>query len=267
MSGGLRYRTDLYRGTAEDYERFRPAYPPALLDELRARVPISGSGRLLDLACGTGQLAFALASDFARIVAVDQETELVELARRKAQRLGLDHVEWVAAAAERVELEGVFELVAIGNAFHRLDRERVARRLVPRLQPGGCVALLWSDSPWAGSRPWQRELARTLERWRDALGARDRVPDGWRRAVERDPHADVLERAGLACEGRFACSVPTEWSLEALIGFVYSTSFLNRSVLDVRAPEFEHDLRERLGTGEDALRQDVSFACELFRLA
>ena len=45
-----RFRTDLYAGTAEFYDRFRPHYPDALFDDLRARLPITGGGRLLDSA-------------------------------------------------------------------------------------------------------------------------------------------------------------------------------------------------------------------------
>jgi ubiquinone/menaquinone biosynthesis C-methylase UbiE len=95
----LRYREDLYRGTAEHYDRFRPPYPAVLLDDLRARVPLTGTGRLLDLACGTGQVAFALAADVAEAWAVDQEAESIEFGRRKAQRLGVTNVRWLAEAA------------------------------------------------------------------------------------------------------------------------------------------------------------------------
>jgi 2-polyprenyl-3-methyl-5-hydroxy-6-metoxy-1,4-benzoquinol methylase len=69
-----------------------------------------------------GHLAFALAGDGAEIWAVDQEAGSVEFARRKALRLGATRIRWIAAAAEDVALEGAFDLVAIGNAFHRLDR-------------------------------------------------------------------------------------------------------------------------------------------------
>ncbi|MDA0365581.1 MAG: hypothetical protein O3B31_02330 [Chloroflexi bacterium] len=59
-----RFRADFYFGTAADYEQSRPAYPPALIRDLLRRARISAGGRLLDLACGTGQIAFAVAHDF-----------------------------------------------------------------------------------------------------------------------------------------------------------------------------------------------------------
>jgi len=263
----LRYRKDLYRGTAEYYDRFRPSYPAVLLDDLRARVPLRGKGRLLDLACGTGQVAFALAADVAEVWAVDQEAESIEFGRRKAQRVGVTNIRWLAAAAEDVALQGAFDLVAIGNAFHRLDRDAVVTRVMSHLPARGCVALLWGGTPWRGDPPWQRALDQTLERWRDALGARDRVPEGWEAAIDRDPHEQVLRRAGLVYEGLFEFSQVQRWTVDSLIGFVYSTSFLNRAVLAHHVDAFEADLRERLlaCSGDGVFEQDLTFAYELAR--
>lgn len=262
-----RYRKDLFKGTAEYYDRFRPPYPLVLLDDLRARVPIGGTGRLLDLACGTGQVAFALAADVAEVWAVDQEAESIEFGRRKAQRLGVTNIRFVAAEAEDVALEGAFDLVAIGNAFHRLDRAAVVTRLMSHLPERGCVALLWGGTPWHGERPWQRALDEALERWRDALGAADRVPEGWEAAIDRDPHEQVLRRAGLVYEGLFEFSLVERWTVDSLVGFVYSTSFLNRAVLAHHVEAFETDLRERLLAccGDGVFEQGSTFAYELAR--
>jgi ubiquinone/menaquinone biosynthesis C-methylase UbiE len=65
---GLSFAPDLYQGTAEDYERFRPGYPVMMTEDLVDRVQPSGGGRLLDLACGTGQLAFAFANRFTDVM-------------------------------------------------------------------------------------------------------------------------------------------------------------------------------------------------------
>lgn len=267
MAAEPRYRRDLFKGTAEYYDRFRPPYPSVMLDDLRARVPIDAAGRLLDLACGTGQVAFALAADVAEVWAADQEAESIEFGRRKAQRLGVTNIHWIAGAAEDVALEGAFDLVAIGNAFHRLDRDAVVKRLIPHLPERGCVALLWGGTPWRGDRPWQRALDETLERWRDALGVRDRVPEGWEAATDRDPHEQVLRRAGLAYEGLFEFSIVERWTVDSLIGFVYSTSFLNRAVLEHHVDAFESELRARLLAcrGDGVFEQDLTFAYELAR--
>lgn len=267
MAGEPWFRKDLYKGTAEYYDRFRPPYPAVLLDDLRAGVPLGPASRVLDLACGTGQIAFALAAGVGEVWAVDQEAESVEFARRKAAGLGSTGIRWIVASAEEVALEGEFDLVAIGNAFHRLERELVANRLVPHLREGGCLALLWSDMPTQGDRPWQRVMHAVFEGWMDAAGARRLLPTDWVQAMVRDPHEQVLRRAGLTYEGKVEFSVVKEWDLDSLIGFCYSTSLLNRGVLGNRADAFEGDMRDRLlGCCPDGVFvQDLSFAYELAR--
>jgi SAM-dependent methyltransferase len=263
------FRKDLYQGTAEYYDRYRHPYPAALFDDLRARVPLDGSSRVLDLACGTGQIAFALAGRVEEVIAIDQEAETIAFAQTKARDLGVANVHWIGGPAESTAIDGDFDLVAIGNAFHRLDRNEVARRTASHLRPHGCVALLWGGSPGPGDEPWERAFNATTERWRDALGVRDRVPEGWEQAIERDPHAEVLRRAGLSYEGSFDFPVVETWTVESLIGFVYSTSFLNRIVLGEHAGAFERDLRERLLSccSDGAFTQDATYRYELARRA
>ena len=266
MSGELRYRKDLFQGTAEYYDKFRLGYPTTLFDDLRRRAGFEG-GRLLDLACGTGQIAFALAGDVAEVWAVDQEAGSIEFAAAKARGLGITNIRWIAASAESVPLEGAFDIVAIGNAFHRLDREAVVTRLVPHLDTGGCIALLWGGSPTDGDVPWQHALQTVFDTWTDAVGARERIPEGWQQVLDRDPHAEVFRRTGLTYEGKFEFRVVEHWSIESLVGFAYSTSFLNRGVLGDRAGVFEEDVRAQLLTyGPDGVFEaELTYAYELAR--
>jgi SAM-dependent methyltransferases related to tRNA (uracil-5-)-methyltransferase len=80
VSGHPEFRRDLYRGTAPFYDRFRLPYPAVLLEDLCRRASVSGTGRLLDLACGPGTVTFALSDQFAEVWAVDQEPEAIDFA-------------------------------------------------------------------------------------------------------------------------------------------------------------------------------------------
>ena len=162
------FRRGLYRGTADYYDRFRLPYPQALTEDLAHRSGADGTGRLLDLACGTGQVCFALHVRFAEVWAVDQEPEMAARVRDKARAAGLPHVRALAASAEDLSAPGAsFDLVTIGNAFHRLPRDAVAVRAFGWLRPGGFLALIWgsrrgtarsrgsgpSRGRWTGGRP------------------------------------------------------------------------------------------------------------------
>jgi SAM-dependent methyltransferase len=262
-----RFRTDLFRGTAEYYDRYRLPYPDVLLDDLRARAGVTGHGRLLDLACGTGQLAFPLAADFDEVWAVDQEPEFVELVAAKAARLGHARIHALAASAEDAGLDPPFELVTIGNAFHRLRRNQVAERAMSWLQPGGCIALVWSGTPTQGRRTWHRAMDDAFLEWTVRIGAEDRVPAGWDQAMRDDPNEVVLRRAGFEWIGSFEFNVEHRWSVDELVGFVYSTSFLNRGALGAHVDEFEADIRRVLldARPDGVFVDDVTFAYDLAR--
>jgi SAM-dependent methyltransferase len=259
------FRTDLYRGTARDYDRFRLPYPVPLLDDLRSRAGLSGTGRLLDLACGTGQITFVLNTDFDEVVALDQEPESIAFGRAKAEGLGCTHIEWVVGVAEEVDLAGPFDMIAIGNAFHRLRRRRVAERALSWLRPGGYLALLWGGNPMEGAGDCQQVLRAITVEWLDRMGE-ERLPTGWAEAMAREPHERVLSRAGLSYEGGYDFSERHVWTIESLLGFLHSSSLLSRHALGDLAPSFEDDLSERMlrcrphGTFEQAVRFSYQLA-------
>jgi SAM-dependent methyltransferase len=264
----VRFAADLYRGTAGYYDRYRLPHPEAMLADLVRRAGVSGHGRLLDLACGTGQLAFPLRRWFFEVWAVDQEPDMVEMVRAKAAAMGAGDVRPIVSDAGTLDAEPeYFELAVIGNAFHRLDRDLVAGRILGWLRPGGCVALCWSSGPWIGEEDWQRALAATLDRWRAALGAEHRVPAGWDLARRRRPDLQVLSDAGLEAAGRHELAVEHRWSVAELAGYIRSTSFLPASVLGEQAAAFDADLAASLGPHSHGgtFTETVSFAYELAR--
>ena len=137
MESTPNFRSDLYQGTAEYYDRCRVPYPAVLIDDLVVRSGLSGTGRLLDLACGPGRVTFALCGHFAHVLAVDQEEESVSYARTLAAERGVGHIRWQSGRAEDLDISRDFEMVTVGDAFHRLDRRRIADLAAEWLQPGG----------------------------------------------------------------------------------------------------------------------------------
>lgn len=261
------FAPDLYRGTAQAYDRFRLGYPPVMIEDLLGRVGSSGRSRLLDLACGTGQLAFALADAFVEVWAVDQEPDMIRVVTRKAKRAGRP-IRCIASPAEGLDAPpAFFDLITIGNAFHRLDRDLVAAKALQWLRPGAHLAVCWSDPPWTGPAEWQRVLRAIVDDWTRRLGAQERVPPGWERAGSDRPDAAVLAGAGFISAGRHVFTVLRSWRVDEVIGFLYATSVLSAAVVSEHAAAFEADVASRLTPHlrDGAMTQQVTYACELAR--
>jgi len=170
-----------------------------------------------------------------------------------------------AAAEDLAAPAGAFDLVVIGNAFHRLPRAVVAARVFGWLRPGGLLGLAWGGSPGEPGAPWQQALAAVMDRWQAAVG--ERVPAGYAQDRREHPDQAILTAAGFAAAGRREYPAVREWTAADLAGFLFSTSVLSRAALGGRAAELEADLRRELraAAGDGPYRQDLTFACDLYR--
>lgn len=93
---------------------------------------------VLDLGCGTGQLAAALAADRA-VTGVDPAAAMLDIARA---RPGGDGVDWVRGDARSVRLDRRFDLVLLtGHAFQVFltgeDQKAALSTIAAHLKPGG----------------------------------------------------------------------------------------------------------------------------------
>ena len=266
-----RFRADLYRGTAGWYDAYRPPYPPELINELADRAGADGTGRLLDLACGTGQVAFALRDRFAEIWAADQEPDMIDMASSKAAASGdAARFRFLTGAAEDLDLPaGTFDLVTVGNAFHRLPRDVVAVNIRRWLRPDGHLALLWGGAPTDGDEPWQQTLRAVIQRWQDRNGADHRLPPRYAAARSERPDLVVLAEAGFELAENTQVGYSRIWTLDEIAGFIASTSVLSPAALGDQAEDFDADLRAALAACQpgDGLRQDVTVRYELARVS
>jgi ubiquinone/menaquinone biosynthesis C-methylase UbiE len=248
MDDKPRFAKDLYRGSAEYYDRYRRRYPDEMIQDLVRRAGISGEGCLLDLACGTGQLAFALRRWFGEVWAVDQEPDMVGLVQAKAVAENAGGIRVIVSSAETLKAEpDQFDLATIGNAFHRLDRDLVAGRVLEWLKPGGYLAVCWSSQPFSGEADWQRAFNAILAEWRTALGAQSRIPVNWELPQKLRPDVQVLAEAGFDVVGQRQFAIELHWTLAELGGLVRSTSFLPAAVLGDQSDAFDADLAAKLG--------------------
>ncbi|GBF06646.1 methyltransferase type 12 [Deinococcus aerius] len=235
--------SDLFAGTAPYYARYRPGYPDAVLGHLRAAFTLDGSGRLLDLGCGTGEVARPLHANFEEVVGLDVSPEMIAEAGRQSARAGIANIRWLCLPAEAISGElGHFRLVTLGNAFHWMRQDEVLGKAYDLLSSGGVAILGHPGGIWTGTDAWERAVRESLVRW---LGPRRRTRTGpfmaeegaERRALSRSRLVDVT-----AGEHRWSREV----EVDTIVGELFSTSFASRALLGEHADAFEADVRRSL---------------------
>jgi demethylmenaquinone methyltransferase/2-methoxy-6-polyprenyl-1,4-benzoquinol methylase len=128
--------------------------------------------QLLDLCCGTADLAMRLAgmsSDSARILGIDFSLPMLEIAREKAEHAGMnDLVALIHGDTATLPFrDGQFDCIGISFAFRNLTYQnplalRYLTEVLRILRPGGRFVIVESSQP----RSWLiRKLFHLYMRW------------------------------------------------------------------------------------------------------
>lgn len=233
----------LFAGTAWYYARYRPGYPPTVLHELIAHLGLDGTGRLLDLGCGTGQLTFPLAAHVSEAVGVDPEPDMLTEAHRQASDQGVTNVHWVRGSSADLPGDlGHFQLVTMGRCFHWMDREHVLTALGDMVDEQGALVIVNDSNLNLPSTPWQQVIADTQRRFLTPDHDYGPTPA----ARHGPPHEQVLASSPFRHVEREVHQYERAWTIKQAIGYLYSTSLPLRQLLGARRTAFEETLTTAL---------------------
>lgn len=127
-------------------------YSESHANDFIARRTVKPGMRVLDVACGTGNLAIPAAKAAADVTGVDIATNLIEQARSRALREGVN-VQFDEGDAEELPYpDASFDLVvSMYGAMFAPRAERAAAELVRVCKPGGQIAMAnWTPCGFFG---------------------------------------------------------------------------------------------------------------------
>lgn len=237
---------DAFKGTAHYYAAYRRPYPASFFDLLSEVFRLDGSGRLLDLGCGTGQIAIPLAGRFAEVVAMDPDPGVLEEARLAISKAGAANIALVRGGSSDLDALlmrlGDFRLVTMGSSFHWMDRDATLASLSRMVTPGGGIVVASMGSLWTNPAPWCATVKQTVQKW---LGEERRAGSSTFHELA-DRHETVIDRSRFGPSRTHTQRYEQVWTIEGITGCLYSTSFCSPCLLGDRKDKFEEDLRESL---------------------
>jgi SAM-dependent methyltransferase len=130
-----RDRAESFGSVAALYDRYRPPFPAALIDDLAGLRPAS----VLDVGTGTGKVAAALVRHGLDVLGVEIDPRMAEVARQKDLRVEVARFEDWDDAGRR------FDLVTSGDAWHWIDPVAGLAKATSVLRAGGTLARFWNS--------------------------------------------------------------------------------------------------------------------------
>lgn len=157
--------TQRFSDRVENYRRYRPGYPEAVIDVLMDRCHLDETSVIADIGSGTGIFTRQLLGRNLRVIAIEPNREM----RQAAESLlaGYDLFSSVEGRAEASNLpDSMVDLIVSAQAFHWFQRNPARKEFARILKPCGWVALLWN----------QRKVQQQFQQDYDAL-IREQAPE------------------------------------------------------------------------------------------
>ncbi len=125
---------DLFSKQSDIYARYRPGYPPALIEYILRFVPAKNTA--WDCATGNGQAAVLLAEHFDLVQATDISEKQIANAQPHP-RISYS----IASAENSIFPDQSFDLVTVAQAYHWFNFDSFGLEVKRVLKPGGIIAI------------------------------------------------------------------------------------------------------------------------------
>lgn len=135
--------TQRFSNTIEYYAKYRPSYPPEILQLLTKECGFTVNTVIADIGSGTGIFAKLLLEQGYKVFAIEPNAEM----RAEAEQLLAHQVNFISinASAEATSLEdNSVDCITAATAFHWFDRNKTKPEFKRILKPGGWCFLIWN---------------------------------------------------------------------------------------------------------------------------
>ena len=232
-----------FRGTYDYYIEFRPRIPEKVINIIIQYFDLCPTDRILDIGCGTGQVALAMDGRCKEITCLDPDPEMIVRAKEMTKD-SKTKLTWINKRAEELseikEKLGSFKLATSSRAFHRVNQDQVLKTLDSLIEQEGGISLFSDRTIWQGQEDWQGELEKIVKRYSkdEKLSNGNQKPNGsWEDSLSRSKFNYVITRQ---------VSITRSWSIEGIIGYVFSTSFANPYVVGNKLNQFKKEIKDKL---------------------
>jgi SAM-dependent methyltransferase len=241
--------SDFAGSTARYYRHFRRDVCDAILDDLCQTLSLTSSDCVLDLGCGTGQVAVPLAGRVRAVIAVDPEPDMLAQLDARITDCGITNITSTLGSDRDLRSllnsceAGKPTALTVATALQWMSAEDVFRTACDQLPTAGGVAVITQGTPiWLQDSDWSRDLRNYLESW---LGPLTATCGTDRQALEQ--RYQLMRDVGFKAVQLFDYTDHLDIDLDYVIGNLYS-AMSDSTISSADQPLFERGLRAALRT-------------------
>lgn len=140
----MRNPTERFSTRVENYIKYRPGYPQAVIELLKEECGLNSSSVIADVGSGTGILSEMFLKNGNTVYGIEPNREMREAGERLLQ--DYPNFKSIEGTAEETTLKsGSIDFITAGQAFHWFDRAGARREFLRILRHGGWTAFLWNE--------------------------------------------------------------------------------------------------------------------------
>ncbi|MBL4574891.1 MAG: class I SAM-dependent methyltransferase [Opitutaceae bacterium] len=140
----MKISTERFSDRVENYVRYRPSYPEAVVETLIDECCLGATSLVADLGSGTGIFTRHLLDKQLRVMAVEPNEEMRQAA--VAMSSGYDRFTSINGSAEESTLKDAsVDLIVAAQAFHWFRHDEAQTEFARILKPDGWIALVWNE--------------------------------------------------------------------------------------------------------------------------
>ncbi len=144
MSMPIKDSTQRFSSRVENYVRYRPGYPPEILELLKKECGLARDSVIAEIAFGTGIFTQMLLEDGNRVIGVEPNDDM----RRAGEEFLKSYPRFtsVAGTAEETTLpDHSIDIITAAQAAHWFDCGKARLEFLRILKPEAWLALVWND--------------------------------------------------------------------------------------------------------------------------
>lgn len=237
--------TNLFSGTYQYYFKYRPGIPEKVISIIIDYFNLMPSDRILDIGCGTGQIAMSMDGKCQEMVCMDSDSEMIKQAKlaTKNSKIKFTWLNYGSSNLNKLkENYGIFKLATICRAFHWMDQKQVLFDLNNLISQDGGIAILGDGSFWTGQEKWQKTVKKIVQKYlgeerRAGKGKFKESKESWESIISLSVFNDVITKE---------VKIVRNWNTESIIGWLFSSSFATPEHFGEKVDDFKRDIKKNL---------------------